>query len=356
MNASDAKYFLAYLVPVVIFVSLYWAGPMSFFAVAFLFGFIPLLEHLLPEQTQNLSPEAERARKRSRLFDYLLYANLPIQYGLLAYFLWSVSTRELAAYELWGMVLAMGTACGTLGINVGHELGHRSHTYEQRMAQALLLSSLYLHFFIEHNRGHHKHVATPHDPATAAKGQSVYAFWWQSIVGGYRSAWKLEGERLTKRGLPWLSRHNLMLVFQLVQLAFVLAIGLLIGWNAMWLFVAAALVGILELETVNYVEHYGLRRRELRPGVYERVLPVHSWNTDRSIGRILLYELTRHSDHHFLASRKYQVLRRFEESPQLPSGYPAMMVISLIPPLWFFLMNRSLQRQQARSLRPELAS
>ena len=113
-----------------------------------------------------------------------------------------------------------------------------------------------------------------------------------------------------------------------------------------WL--AAGLIGALLLETVNYLEHYGLQRDEIRPGVYERVQPRHSWNSNRSFGRILLYELTRHSDHHFLASRKYQTLRHFEESPQLPGGYPGMMLLALLPPLWFHVMHRELARYQGQ--------
>jgi alkane 1-monooxygenase len=96
----------------------------------------------------------------------------------------------------------------------------------------------------------------------------------------------------------------------------------------------------LQLETVNYIEHYGLRRKRLANGFYEITGPQHSWNSDHELGRILLYELTRHSDHHYKASRKYQVLRHFDESPQLPHGYPASMLMAMFPPLWFSMMDK----------------
>ena len=346
MKYRDAKYLFAYVVPLVIFLSLYLRGPWVFFALVFLFGFIPLLEQFMPGTRSNLTSEEEAIARTYPWFDYLLYINVPVQYGLLLYFLYIVKTEPLKPYELTGMILSMGMACGSLGINIAHELGHRKSRLEQFFAQALLLTSLYMHFFIEHNRGHHKYVATPKDPATARKGENLYVFWVRSIVFSFISAWKLEKKRLNHQNQPILSLQNQMVRFQIIQIIFLGVILAFFGWKALLAFGMAALIGILELETVNYLEHYGLMRKEIRPGVYERVLPKHSWNTNRTLGRILLYELTRHSDHHYLASRKYQILRHFEDSPQLPQGYPAMMVLSLFPPLWFRVMDPKLKPLQ----------
>ncbi|MDX1666459.1 MAG: fatty acid desaturase, partial [Saprospiraceae bacterium] len=102
---------------------------------------------------------------------------------------------------------------------------------------------------------------------------------------------------------------------------------------------AIACFGFLLLESVNYIEHYGLRRKKIGEGRYEKVRPAHSWNSNHELGRIFLYELTRHSDHHYKASRKYQILRHFDRSPQLPFGYPTSIIIALVPPLWFTLMD-----------------
>lgn len=341
---KDLKYLIAYAVPASVAISFYFQGLWSFFALTFLFGLLPLMETVMPGTRENHGPESEPSRIRLRYFDYLLYLNVPIQLGLLGWFLFILFQGGLETYEYIGLTFAMGMSCGSLGINVAHELGHRSTKSEQMMAQTLLLTSLYMHFFIEHNRGHHKHVATPLDPATSRKGEYVYAFWFRSITGGFRSAWQLEKDRLEKKGKPTLSWENQMLRFQLIQLGMIFGIWMIAGPVALVGFLGAALIGILELETVNYLEHYGLMRKELRPGVYERVLPSHSWNSNRTMGRIMLYELTRHSDHHYLASRKYQVLRHFRESPELPGGYPAMMILALIPPIWFRVMNNRLEK------------
>jgi len=201
-----------------------------------------------------------------------------------------------------------------------------------------------MHFFIEHNKGHHKHVATPHDPSTAKFKQTVYAFWAQTFIGTYVSAWHIAIDEAKKknRALPIL--NNEMFLFQLIQIAFVLAIFYFFGTTIMLCFLGAALMGATLLETVNYIEHYGLSREKGEGELYERVKPHHSWNSNHVIGRLMLFELSRHSDHHYLASRKYQILRNMEEAPQMPTGYPGMIVLSLFPPIWFSIMHKQMKK------------
>jgi alkane 1-monooxygenase len=137
-----------------------------------------------------------------------------------------------------------------------------------------------------------------------------------------------------------------MLWFQLIQVFALGVIYFFFGIRSMWAFMAAALIGVLLLETVNYIEHYGLRRERHENGRYERTKPAHSWNSDHVLGRWMLFELSRHSDHHFIASRKYHLLQYHEQSPQMPTGYPGMMILSLLPPLWFHVMNQLIEKQQ----------
>jgi len=239
-----------------------------------------------------------------------------------------------------GKTMVMGLLCGVMGINVGHELGHRSKKLEKLLAKLLLLSSLYMHFFIEHNKGHHKRVGTPEDPASARLGEPLYLFYFRTVVFGYMGAWKIAGRDARKRGYNNFSIHNEMLQFHIIQVAFLAFVFCFFGWQTTLLFLAAALQGILLLETVNYIEHYGLQRKLVADGKYQRAMPVHSWNSNHIIGRVMLFELSRHSDHHYLASRKYQVLRHHEHSPQMPTGYPGMMLLATVPPLWFKVMNK----------------
>jgi alkane 1-monooxygenase len=247
-------------------------------------------------------------------------------------------------WDTVGRIWVMGMLCGVFGINVGHELGHRVHRGEQLLAKMLLLTSQYMHFFIEHNKGHHKRVATPEDPSSARFGEWVYSFYFRTIVLSYVSAWKIAANDARKNGHQALSFHNEMIQFSLIQLLFITIITVFFGWTVTLYYLAAAAIGIILLETVNYIEHYGLKRKSIGNGIYERALPAHSWNSDHVIGRLMLFELSRHSDHHYLASRKYQLLRHHDDAPQMPTGYPGMMLLSLIPPVWFYVMNNRIKK------------
>jgi alkane 1-monooxygenase len=321
-----------------------WGGAAVWFTPILAFCIIPALELLLQPSTANLSAAEEEMAKNDRLYDALLYAIAPLQYGSLLLFLYTVAQKNGMGPALAGQVVSMGILCGVFGINVGHELGHRQHRFEQLLAKSLLLTSLYTHFFIEHNKGHHKHVATPHDPSSAPYRMWLYHFHLRSIWGVYLGAWRIAAADLKAKGLRVLHYKNEMLQLQLLTLAFLVAIGAAFGWMALLCFFGAAAVGAILLETVNYIEHYGLQRRQRASGQYERAQPHHSWNSNHPVGRLMLFELTRHSDHHYLASRKYQVLRHHAEAPQLPTGYPGSMLLAALPPLWFWVMDRQMKK------------
>lgn len=337
---KDAKYLIAYIGPLSTFLGLYFGGIWSLGIFYIGFGIIPLIEIFMPGNTLNFTPEQEENKLKSRFFDWMLYLNVPIMYALIVYYYSILQAGGLTNFEYIAMTINIGLTTGIIGINVGHELGHRSKKYEQFLSKLLLIPSMYMHFFIEHNRGHHKNVATDKDPASSRLNENFYAFLFRTITGSYISAWRLENQRLRRAGKAIISIENEMIRFQFVQLAYLLTIGLVIGWYAIPLALVSAVFGLLMLESVNYIEHYGLRRKKLPSGRYENVGPEHSWNCNHEMGRIFLYELTRHSDHHYKANRKYQVLRHFKESPQLPFGYPAAVILATIPPLWFKVMNK----------------
>lgn len=339
----DLKYLLAYLLPLSGFVSVYFGGIHAFTPIVVGFVYIPILEFFLSGSSHNMTTEQETNYAVRPFFDWLLYFNIPLLYSLIAFYLYTIcNNATLTTFEIIGMTMSVGVLIGTNGINVAHELGHRASKNEQILSKILLLPALYMHFFIEHNRGHHKNVSTPEDPASAQRNENVYSFWIKSVVGNYRNAWLLEAERLKKINLPTISWENEMLRFQVIQAAYLLIIGFWGGGLAVIAAIIIAIVGFLQLETVNYIEHYGLSRQKMPNGRYEPVLPKHSWNSNHEIGRIVLYELTRHSDHHYKATRKYQVLRHHDESPQLPLGYPGSMVLALVPPLWFRVVHKIL--------------
>ena len=336
---KDLKYMAAMSLPLAAIISVLFKGYWSYFTPFYAFVIIPILELLLPHDTSNHEGEAREKKEKSKLFDWMLYLNVPVVFGLLCYTLFDITTTVYATYELVGLVFSVGIVLGTNGINVAHELGHRQKTMERHLGKLLLLPSFYMHFYIEHNFGHHAQAATAEDPATARYNQSLYSFWFTSVTRQYFSAWKLQQRLLTTSNKGFFSFTNDMLWYSLFQLAYLVLITMFFDKLGLLFALGAGIVGFLLLETVNYIEHYGLMRKKLPSGRYERVREVHSWNSNHVMGRIVLYELTRHSDHHYKSSKKYQVLDYYDISPQMPFGYPTSMVMSFVPPLWFNIMN-----------------
>ena len=343
MTAHLFKYLSPTIIYLLALIAFSFTGWVTFAPLIFAWILLPGLELLLNPATKNMTAAEEDLAKANRWYDYMLYIIVPLQYGALIYFLFSMQQNNLLWWEITGRIFTMGLLCGTFGINVGHELGHRVNKAEQRLAKLLLASSLYMHFFIEHNKGHHKHVATPQDPSSARYNEPVYLFYFRTIIFSYLSAWKIANADSLKKHGNIFHFKNEMIQAHFLQLLLLLVIWFFFGTTITLYFLAAAFIGILLLETVNYIEHYGLQRKTTNDGKFERTLPHHSWNSNHVLGRIMLFELSRHSDHHYLASRKYQVLQHHEGAPQLPTGYPGSMILALFPPLWFYVMNRKIK-------------
>lgn len=350
MNTSNElrwrwlRYAFSLTIPLSAAASFLLEGTWSFFAIGYAFVLLPLLELMLQPKGENLSADAADAVKADFRFDAWLWCMVAVQWGMLIWFWVMMAEAEPTGSTWWGRVTAMGLLCGVLGINVAHELGHRPQRSASLGSYALLMTSLYTHFQVEHNRGHHRNVATDEDPATARRGEWVWFFWVKSWWGGWWHAWQLEGERLRRAGKPFLSAENEVLRWQLIQWGALVAVGGAFGWKVAGAWAVAGVLGGLLLETVNYIEHYGLSRSRVNEHRYERVRAVHSWNSNHPLGRVVLFELSRHSDHHAAPAKPYPQLDHLPDAPQLPTGYPGMMVLSWLPPLYFAVVHPRLRR------------
>jgi alkane 1-monooxygenase len=327
------------IVPAVgIYVGLHPAGGALVVLPLFLFGLIPLLDLVMGLDKGELDVDAAGAVRDWR-YDLWLWAWIPLQLAALLAALHAVAGGDLSWSSFVLLALSVGLITGA-GINVAHELMHRRGKLERALAELLMTTTTYTHFCVEHVHGHHKHVSTPNDPASSVKGESLYAYLPRTLVGGLRSAWRIESKR--RAGLP-LSLRGLLVdrrVRYPLTLAIVYAVVVVVAgpWGAVF-FALQSVVAMTLLEIINYIEHYGLARRELSPGVYERCLPAHSWNASERLTNWFLFHLQRHADHHHIASRPYFALRHIEDSPQLPTGYPGMVLLALVPPLWRRVMN-----------------
>ncbi len=340
------KYLLVYSLPACTYFSFNSTGILTFTPLFLFFGMVPLLELVIAPDHTNFTAKKAEEEKNNRFYSLILYFIFPVQIYFLYFFFSVMSTPNLSTATIAGRIFSMGLMCGVMGINVGHELGHRSNRLEQFIGELLLLTSLNTHFLPYHNEGHHRNVATPNDSATAKKNEILYWFWLKSHFGSYIEAWQIENKRLRKKGKSALSFQNKMIVYSLANMILLTSIYFYFGLFVLLAFILASVIGILLLETVNYIEHYGLLRTKNENGKYERVNHQHSWNSDSVLSKLFLFNLSRHSDHHYKGSKKYQILESISQSPQMPTGYPGMMLLALVPPLWFGYMNKRLKAFQ----------
>ncbi len=340
------KYLSVLSLPICVWISFHSSGILTFLPALYLFIAIPFFELILKVDKSNLSEQEKVLAANDSFYSILLYLMLPVQFGFLVYFMFNIQEAQSTSV-LIGRISSMGLMCGVLGINIGHELGHRSNRFERCIGELLLLSSLENHFLPYHNRGHHTNVGTKSDPATARRDEWLFVFWFRSQIGSYLQAWKIEITRMKIMKKHVFSLENKMIQYTLLHSLFLGSIYAYFGLTVLIYFLFAALVGILLLETVNYIEHYGLYRQQRENGNYEQVKRKHSWNSNHVIGRAVLFELSRHSDHHFKADRPYQLVETSDDSPVMPTGYPGMMVLAFIPPLFFKVMNHRVNKALA---------
>ena len=316
------------------------------FAPAIIHIAIPILDLTFGEDFSNPPESAVETLNRDFFYRALVWLYVPFQLIGTVYGTWLAATQSLDWYAYVALVFTVGSTNG-IGIGTAHELGHKQESIDRWLSKLALASSMYGHFFVEHNRGHHKRVATPEDPASARMGESFWAFLPRTVLGSLISAWDLERERLKRKGKGiWSIQNENLQAWSLTILLY----GVLmfwLGWPALIFLVLQGIYAASMLEVVNYVEHYGLLRQKDQHGEYVRCAPEHSWNSNHLVGNILLYHLQRHSDHHAHLTRRYQALRHFGEAPQLPGGYASMITLAYFPPLWFALMDKRVVRHYA---------
>jgi alkane 1-monooxygenase len=326
------------LAAVLLYRALGGAAWTAFIPFVWSFVTVPFLDAVIGEDGTNPPEGSIPSLQADRFYTRLVYLQIPVQFASFFAGMWLLATQGLPLWAAIPFLYALGVGSGQ-AIIVAHELGHRTDRTERNMAKIALGLVGYGHFCIEHNRGHHVRVATPEDCSSARFGETVYAFAWRDITGALRGAWQHERRRLNARGQPVVSRHNEILQSYALTVFVALLLVLWLGLSVLPWLVLHHLLAFFALSMVNYIEHYGLKRQKLPNGRYEPCQPKHSWNTNHTVSNILEINLQRHSDHHANPQRPYQCLRNFEELPRLPSGYPGCLSLSLIPPLWFRVMN-----------------
>lgn len=304
--------------------------------ICFAYAILPLLDEIFSLDWRNpTEEERQELERRNPWFVGSLYLALILDWIAFFRFLRFVATVELTLSSIvyFAAYFYIVTILGAVSFLVAHEIFHKPGWFNYYLGTLHMSKVLYMHFTIEHLFGHHKNVATPTDPATAQKGMALYSFVPRSIIGSWLSAYSIEqkSEKPVYLNGAVLSIISSILLTGLVAKYF--------GAMTALVFLAYGLGSIFYLENINYIEHYGLQRKKLPDGTYEKVTIRHSWNAPHRFTNYIMFKLQRHSDHHENSLKPYQTLLSLEDSPNLPHGYSIMVLMSMFPPVWFKIMD-----------------
>jgi alkane 1-monooxygenase len=307
--------------------------PIAVFYVA-----IPIADILIGKDDSNPPATAVQQLESDLYYRVVAWVMVPFLWFTFIFSLRFAVMHHLPWWAWIPVIMGIGSA-GGFCINVGHELGHKHDRIERVLTKFVLAPTCYGHFTIDHNRGHHNDVSTPEDPASARMGESINSFAMRELPGVWLRSWRLERERLERKGLSVFSWQNEILQPMAVTVLLWTALLAWLGWRALPFILASSFWANFQLTSANYVEHYGLLRQKLPNGRYEPCQPHHSWNSDHKLSNFALLHLQRHSDHHAWPTRSYQILRHFDDLPELPNGYFGMFLISYVPWIWFRVMD-----------------
>lgn len=334
--------FVLSLLPLLSFWCMERFGNANFWAylpLMVVFLIIPVVDFALGRDSLNLDESDEESLSADLYYSLITLLCVPICLFMLGFAMWVYVTVPLTLFGKIGWILSTGMFASVLAINAAHELMHKVTTIEPLASGFLLSLVCFSGFKIEHISGHHVHVSTPKDYSSAPLNQSLYGYLVRALSHNFFYAFVLEKKRLNKKGLSAWHWRNELIWWQTLSIGWAILSYVVFGWLGVLFFFAQSFTAIVFLEIINYVEHYGLQRKLLKNGKYEAVTPRHSWNSNYLLTNLLLFQLQRHSDHHAYPKRRYQILRHHDESPQLPFGYPTMMLLAMFPPLFRRIMN-----------------
>jgi len=339
------KYTLAFALPILTWFGFSQEGWLSATALIFAYVAFPILELFLPPDHANMDEKMAADERNAPFYDRLLNLAVICYAITFIYFFIVIQNTAFGTWEYYIKVMSMGVMAGIYGINIGHELTHRvNDRVAYTLGQILLLASLNLHFIPFHLGGHHRNVGKPTDPSTAARNELIFAFWFRSQIGGYIEAWRIDNQITARNGYSIYSFNNRMVRYTMTTIAYLAFLYFVLSAHQYIAYLIVVAISIILLETINYIEHYGLVRTQNDNGKFESVKHHHSWNSDHTFGRVMMFNLSRHSDHHYNGSIKYQSLKYIPDTPQMPTGYPGMFILAFIPPLWFYIMNKRLEK------------
>jgi alkane 1-monooxygenase len=332
--------FLPQLLFVLLALGVYGRGYWLLLPILFLLVLVPVLDLLTGWQDDAHFDKNGFSHAETSLLHWNTRLYALFYMGAVAGF--AMSIHRFIAAEI-GLIIVSSSLMGGICFAAAHELLHAKANVDQILQRITTSFLFYPHYKLIHIRSHHLHAGTAEDENTAWLNESIYAYIYRTIPGSMIRSWHLEARRFAggNRSAGAGIIRNKMFSYAVAQLALLLVLYLLSGLGG-FLFYLAQIVGAhIVLESVNYIQHYGLMR-EQHEGEYDKTGAEHSWDTYHFFSSYVTFRVGHHSYHH-LAVNPYYLLATEPQAPKLPVGYFWSIVMVLLPPWWRRVINPRLE-------------
>ncbi|WP_415182248.1 alkane 1-monooxygenase [Phaeovulum sp.] len=326
-----------------------FGGVWAWAALGYIAVLILALDALIARAAPD-APEGVEFPAANRLSVALAVAH----FGALALAVFALSGGTGLTWGSWiAVFLGFGMFFGQVSNSNAHELIHRADRGLFVLGMWVYISLLFGHHTSAHRLVHHRFVATPDDPNSAALGEGFWAFAPRAWLGSFIAGYEMEAQRADQRrggGLRRpLRRVNPYWLYLAGGIGFLVLAGAVFGGGGVLVYLLLCAYAQMQLLLSDYVQHYGLERRALAFDRYEPVGPAHSWDAPHPASSLWMLNAPRHSDHHAHPAREYPALRLGPVTPDrpiLPRSLPTMAALALVPPLWRRVMDRRVARLQ----------
>ncbi len=319
--------------------ALYLRGYWLVMPIAFFLVVIPMLDLVTGWQDTDFFESSDYSA-----FELFLLRWNPRLYVLLhmAFVIYSACiVTRLAPIEI-ALLVGCLSFSGGIAFAAAHEILHAKEKIDQILQRITSSFLFYPHYKMIHIRSHHVHTSTDNDENTAWLNETIYAYIARTIPGSAIRCWQMEARQARAGGSRTAAVfRNKMIFYAAGQLLVLLALFLLAGPWGLLFFLAQIIGSHITLESVNYIQHYGLLR-EKHGSEYEKPGAEHSWDTYHFFSSHITYRVGHHSYHH-LAVKPYYALGTEAEAPKLPVGYFWAIPMVFLPPFWRRVINPKLK-------------
>ena len=346
-------YLLGYTIPLVLVLSV-WLGRatghpdlFALMPLASAYLFLPIYQENWPQAAVIMPSSVRESRGWRAWYRIVPMAAPAVQLAMIYVAMQAWCEGGLAWWGKLALLFGTGSFATLFGTNFAHTLMHRREWLDRTLSGIILSMLCFGSFRIVHLQIHHPNVGTPADFSTAPRGRSFYRYWLRCVAGNFRQPFLCERARLARTGEPFW--HSELVPWSLLSLGWFVGAVALFGPAGGLFFLLQSLIGISQLDLVNYVQHYGLARRRLPDGGYEPVQVGHAWSQALHLDDLLLLNLGRHGDHHAHPQTAFELLETPADAPRYPHTYAVMIVLALVPPLFRRVADGCLDRLAARA-------